>query len=154
MSSLLFILALLSLPIFTLYGFISFLKLFFGGSTPNQNQLLSEFIADLELIREKKTTVANLLAKYKSRVVGAPIQPAPPIEVQPQTSQLTPAPVIPTPTVAETDKTSIGEDVENWWENWYQDNNINLLLYIGSFLIVSSAAIFVGFNWESFTGTF
>lgn len=35
------------------------------------------------------------------------------------------------------------------WENWYKENSINLLLYIGAFFIVSSASIFVGFQWES-----
>lgn len=52
-------------------------------------------------------------------------------------------------------KETVSENqIEKWWENWYEENNINLLLYIGAFLIVSSAAIFVGFNWETFTGVF
>lgn len=37
-------------------------------------------------------------------------------------------------------------------ENWYKTNSVNLLLYIGAFLIVSSAAIFVGFQWETIAG--
>jgi hypothetical protein len=36
--------------------------------------------------------------------------------------------------------------------HWYSNNSINLLLYIGAFLIVASASIFVGFQWETIPG--
>jgi len=35
---------------------------------------------------------------------------------------------------------------------WYSKNSINLLLYVGAFLIVASASIFVGFQWETLSG--
>lgn len=38
------------------------------------------------------------------------------------------------------------------WEHWYSDNSINLLLYIGAFLIVVSASIYVGFSWDQIDG--
>jgi hypothetical protein len=38
------------------------------------------------------------------------------------------------------------------WENWYTENSINLLLYVGAFLIVASAATFVGFQWQTIDG--
>ncbi len=37
----------------------------------------------------------------------------------------------------------------DFWKNWYAENSINLLLYVGAFFIVASASIFVGFQWES-----
>lgn len=37
-------------------------------------------------------------------------------------------------------------------DNWYKHNSVNLLLYVGAFLIVASASIFVGFQWESISG--
>lgn len=40
----------------------------------------------------------------------------------------------------------------SWIENWYSDNSIDALLYLGAFLIIVSAGTFVGFNWQSFTG--
>lgn len=43
-------------------------------------------------------------------------------------------------------------DLGQAWNNWYSDNSINLLLYIGAFLIVASASIFVGFSWEMLGG--
>lgn len=42
--------------------------------------------------------------------------------------------------------------VANWWENWYSDNSINFLLYLGAFFIIVSAGTFVGFNWETIGG--
>lgn len=36
--------------------------------------------------------------------------------------------------------------------NWYAENNILFLLYLGTLLIVLSAATFVAFNWEQFSG--
>ena len=44
------------------------------------------------------------------------------------------------------------EKIGSFFENWYSDNSINLLLYLGAFFIIVSAGTFVGFNWESFTG--
>ena len=38
------------------------------------------------------------------------------------------------------------------WDRWYQENNINLLLYLGAFLIVSAAGIFVSFSWQDYSG--
>lgn len=39
------------------------------------------------------------------------------------------------------------------WSHWYSNNSINLLLYIGAFLIIASASIFVGFQWGVLSGT-
>jgi hypothetical protein len=46
-----------------------------------------------------------------------------------------------------------GEDLSKLWTNWYSDNSINLLLYLGAFLIVASAMIYVGFQWQTLGGT-
>ncbi|MBI2327582.1 hypothetical protein HYU92_04665 [Candidatus Curtissbacteria bacterium] len=43
------------------------------------------------------------------------------------------------------------EGTKTWFENWYSDNSIDLLLYLGAFLIIASAGTFVGFNWQSFS---
>ncbi len=43
-------------------------------------------------------------------------------------------------------------NLETFWSHWYSNNSINLLLYIGAFLIVASASIFVGFQWEVLSG--
>jgi hypothetical protein len=36
--------------------------------------------------------------------------------------------------------------------HWYSDNSINLLLYLGAFLIITAALVFVGFQWDQFSG--
>ncbi|MFZ5425312.1 MAG: DUF2157 domain-containing protein [Patescibacteria group bacterium] len=36
--------------------------------------------------------------------------------------------------------------------NWYKENNILFLLYLGAVMMVLSAIIFVGFNWEIISG--
>lgn len=43
-------------------------------------------------------------------------------------------------------------NLENIWSRWYSNNSINLLLYMGAFLIIASASIFVGFQWETLSG--
>lgn len=43
-------------------------------------------------------------------------------------------------------------DLNKLWSSWYSDNSINLLLYVGAFLIVASASIFVGFQWGTLDG--
>lgn len=49
-------------------------------------------------------------------------------------------------------KATINQDLDKVFSNWYSKNSINLLLYIGAFLIVSSASIFIGFQWETISG--
>lgn len=36
--------------------------------------------------------------------------------------------------------------------NWYSENSINLLLYLGAFLIVATASLFVGMQWSVIDG--
>lgn len=43
-------------------------------------------------------------------------------------------------------------DIGKIWSNWYSDNSINLLLYVGAFFIVAAASIFVGFQWGTIAG--
>jgi hypothetical protein len=38
------------------------------------------------------------------------------------------------------------------WSNWYQENTVNLLLYVGAFLIVAAVSLFVGFQWQNLGG--
>ena len=40
------------------------------------------------------------------------------------------------------------------FSNWYSDNSITVLLYVGAFLIVSATSIFISFQWDSFSGVF
>lgn len=166
-----FIIFIVSAPFFWLYGVVVTLrnltKKTLQEDTTFQNKLttpiLVEIVSDLEEIRKKNKTVAQTLAKYKARLSLRQSQKSEPLvtdlpasitefnsgiaAVPNQTPTApTPSPVVP--------KKSVGESLENWWERWYEENNINLLLYIGTFLIISSAAIFVGFNWQNFSGPF
>lgn len=146
----------ISAPIFWLYGIISFLRNFTKkDSSPSSNSLglIQEILFDLGKLREKETTITNLITKYQQRLtavneIAEPLTPIVTSEIAVPQKEV--VGIKPTSTVKET----LNVDVNDWWDKWYQENSINLLLYIGAFLIVSSAAIFVGFNWESFTGTF
>ncbi len=51
-----------------------------------------------------------------------------------------------------TSERSANSDLDVIWRNWYSHNSINLLLYVGAFLIVASASIFVGFQWQTIDG--
>lgn len=165
MGGLLFVLFLLSLPIFWLYGFISFLRGLFGNSqtnTTDQTSLIKEFISDLELIKNRKVSAAKLLTKYHARLgSNKQSQEASYEQIQPRIIEET---TLHPWEIADVEKPQVSpqpafsnvltQDINSWWERWYEENNINLLLYIGAFLIVSSAAIFVGFSWEQLTGSF
>lgn len=50
-------------------------------------------------------------------------------------------------------KNALQQDLGSLWNNWYSENSINLLLYLGAFLIVAAASIFVGFAWDTLSGT-
>jgi hypothetical protein len=84
----------------------------------------------------------------------------------PETAKVKPlqAPSVPVPAEIKEEKVSppkvlekkpgpsLQEEWSNFWTNWYSDNSINLLLYLGAFLIVASASIYVGFQWETIGG--
>ncbi len=166
-----FIIFIVSAPIFWLYGVVVFLRNLTRKKSQDKDSfqkvlnpsLLEEIVADLEEIRKKNKTVAQTLAKYRARLSLRQAQESTPTitDLPPSIAEFNSKGAIPsqtapirfetTPAVPET---SVGESLENWWDRWYEENNINLLLYIGTFLIISSAAIFVGFNWQTFSGPF
>lgn len=167
------IIFLVTAPIFWLYGIVVFLRNFTGKKhlaekveNETSTPLLVEIVSDLEEIRKKNITIAQTLAKYKARLSLRQSQ-----EAQLNTTDLpksiaefnsglesefaqAPVALQTTPTQPPEQKETMGDSLEKWWERWYLENNINLLLYIGTFLIISSAAIFVGFNWATFSGPF
>ncbi len=49
-------------------------------------------------------------------------------------------------------KSLLYQDLSTIKDNWYAENSISLLLYLGAFMIVASASIFVGFQWETISG--
>lgn len=90
-----------------------------------------------ELAKESPNkSVTELLAEYKSRLkkLGS--------EEEVESTQLR----------VSTSKPALETDLESLWSHWYSNNSINLLLYIGAFLIVASASIFVGFQWGVLSG--
>jgi hypothetical protein len=141
----LFYLLLLSIPFFYLIGLISFLKWFFGGRKQDDDPpmrvesyvktAIHEF--EIELKEKPSLTVKELLAAYKRRL--ADTDNSNKSEVPTQTHEKVKASAKPV-------------NAETFWANWYSNNSINLLLYIGAFLIVTSASIFVGFQWETISG--
>lgn len=156
----------ISAPIFWLYGIISFLRNFNSKKTSpeqiNDTSLLQTIVSDLEAIRKKETTLAAILTKYKTLLnqklsqQGSTDLPNSILEFNQKNSGLaqTSTTYVPAEVEVANEKPAVpvSTSLENWWDHWYQENNINLLLYIGTFLIISSAAIFVGFNWETFSG--
>jgi hypothetical protein len=105
--------------------------------------LLSEYKKELsELEKAEKVLVANMPVEK-----GKPAPIAIKAEGGIKEDEVVLAPGI--------KKTSTWEsDLNKFWGNWYSENSINLLLYIGAFLIVASASIFVGFQWETIGGSF
>lgn len=69
-----------------------------------------------------------------------------------------PSPAVPAISESKPDKevsaSLVSADINLSWQNWYSKNSINFLLYVGAFLIVASASIFVAFQWESISGLF
>lgn len=114
------ILFLVSIPIFYIYGIISFIRNFITNgkkeTEPNPN-----------------TTSINTAPEIKANIIN-------PTSSMPETSSYL------APEKLEE------ENRENFLEVWYHNNSINLLLYIGAFLIVTASAIFVGFQWDAING--
>ncbi len=161
-------LLLLSVPIFYIVGIVAFISWLIGLSSKNKvtrRRYLETAVEELSQIIAKKPdkTLIQQFEAYKteldslrkaetvvmpksteSKPAQAPPTPAP-IEIK---EERTPPPKI----VEERPGPSLQEEWSQFWTNWYSDNSINLLLYLGAFLIVASASIYVGFQWETIGG--
>jgi hypothetical protein len=94
---------------------------------------------------EVATALLEVAVQLDAAVLSRPIAAAP-------TSNSTGAPtvVVPQP-VTPVSKKGLSHDIDLSNINL---NNINVILYLGAFLIVVSAGIFVGYNLQTLTGTF
>lgn len=150
-----FFLLLLTVPVFYIIGVIATFRSIFGSKNKEENRgvFLRRMLAELSTVAKEtpKKTIAEVVKQYEAiyqkytKEEGAYFIP---VGVE---------------TVAKEDVSSSNVfhakeekqevNLSGAWENWYADNSVNLLLYIGAFFIVASATIFVGFQWESIGGT-
>ena len=133
---------LLTVPIFYIYGIICFIRNFGDKNNPDpeKNTIYRAVIQELtrKASETPNKTLKELAAEYKekeSAQLEHPVHESKPVEDAPKPHE-----------------THKHDTEKNIFESWYSNNSINLLLYIGAFLIVSAAAIFVGFQWETITG--
>ena len=165
-------LLLLSVPIFYIVGLVAAIRWLFGLSKDEKAQrrkYLEKAVQELSavLARSPNQTLAKQLQEYSKelealRKAEGVIMPPVPLETAQKPIEGAPA-VVATetprilseetvPTAPPEPKTSWQEDLNQSLGNWYSDNSINLLLYLGAFLIVASASIYVGFAWEQLGG--
>ncbi len=133
-------LLLLTIPIFYIYGIICFIRNF--GSKNNPQTITQAVIKELskKAAESPTKTIKELLEEYKNDPAALSVEDA---DSQPTAIRL-----------HEHVKTYAApkEAQPSFLNTWYSNNSINLLLYIGAFFIVSAAAIFVGFQWETISG--
>ena len=117
----------ISIPFFYIWGFISFIRFLDRGSRKqssiaDRNDFLKTTISELKnaVSENPDKKLTDLLTTYEEE-----LKRLPPVE---STQSVEPA------TQAHNDDS---------FQNWYKDNSINLLLYIGAFLIIVSASIYV-----------
>ena len=127
-----FILLAISVPNFYLVGLVEFLRTIFGGK---KAKIVPQESSEKEVLSEVAIAMGVNDVEKAKRILaskGYDFQDAMPesISTEPE----------------------VTKKRESWFENWYADNSIDLLLYIGAFLIIVSAGTFVGFNWQSFSG--
>lgn len=148
----------ISIPIFYLYGLLTFISKLFKSKDKTQHQsfLLSQ--------PDKKPDQDSLLKQLKAIAAANPtltvaefLQIHLPGNNQPvkashyvQTKKLSAAPTqtqsSPLPSQSSPPQPEFN------LISWYSDNSINLLLYLGAFLIVAAVSLFISFQWASFSG--
>lgn len=127
----------LTFPIFYIIGFFTIIKSLFGN---NKNDEIVERIKST-LHHDPNKSLKEFLDEFKKADNFYIESKAPPI-YDDFTSEKENADEIQTKS----------KDTNSFWDNWYSNNSINLLLYMGAFLIVAAASIFVGFQWNSIPG--
>lgn len=154
MEWLLVLLLLASIPVFYFYGIVHFFTHLSKNSSPissiDRVAFLRALIKELsQRVAESPTKkIITQLTEYRmelARLTGVRTVPVADLDIN--ASALPAEHVIPKPP-----KAVFQDDIQGLWSNWYSHNSINLLLYIGAFLIVAAASIFVGFQWETIGG--
>ena len=142
----------LSIPVFYIMGAIKFFSLLSRNKshsntthTPSQRQeYLNKAIQDLQtkVTQNPSITAQELLQLYRQEVIQPESSNSSPQPHQTTTTPL-PQPTQPRPT------STLQQPISNIWGNWYSNNSINLILYIGAFFILASASIFIGVQWDT-----
>lgn len=139
-----------------------FVKKKIAGITTGDTEL-EEVINDLKAalatssLRER---ITQLVTKYETRLhpaaettqhqasVSATSPATPPAPVE----DVTPPPVTRTEAIRPAPKPTVQQPQNDSFGEWYKDNSINLLMYLGAFLIVMAAIAFLGFTWDIMSG--
>jgi len=139
----------ISIPVFYISGLITFVRFMvkeIQGKKKQRSKKLESLIVELKKSPSNKN-VSDLITSYQIELdqlksAGVEVKSPQPVvkKEQPVSVEQPPAePMKPKPTLS---------------SRWMSLGSINILLYIGAFLIVSSAVIFVSFQWESLGGLF
>lgn len=154
----LWVLLAISVPVFYILGLVSVVREVFKSKRTNEpkedrQHFLQKVISELRgvLAKTPNKTIAQQLKDYiyELRIVSGAYVFTPEYTTEVGVDKENKAKEAPQ---AES-KPILQSDLSDFWTNWYSDNSINLLLYIGAFLIVASASIYVGFQWETLGGS-
>lgn len=148
MFEILFGLISLSFPLFYILGIIYFFKLIGDNQTKRRITYLQKALQDLEG-KDSNQTIDQLIHHYKDELTQLNAKPLPQplvIPTQSQSQTITNIPATQTKHMAK-------EDQKSFWSVWYEQHSIDLLLYLGAFLIVASALTYVSFQWGNLSGT-
>lgn len=100
--------------------------------------------------------VVLLIQEIKKRLAEKPDLTARELLDELERERASDVPVVPTPAEPAEEGKTIRQATTTvptvQWSNWYAENSINLLLFVGAFLIVATASILVGFQWQTITG--
>lgn len=149
------IILVISLPIFYIYGIYCFIRNIIKANNriPETVTTSSSFkealLKELAIQAEKNPskTVKELLEEYSSRSgISIPSGLTASHTEYLQSAQTPYALPVKEKTFQHT------KPKDDFFATWYSNNSINLLLYIGAFLIISAAGIFVSFQWETIPG--
>ncbi len=148
---LVYILIFASFPIFYIIGIIAFIRYLARNKTKSpvppkdsQNiQTLQTIISDLQqrLTESNKSILKPIIQDYNAKLQSTSEEYSSTVITESNA-----LPEKPPPT------TVLSKDVTSAGTNWQSLGSINLLLYLGAFLIISAATIFVAFQWETIAG--
>lgn len=157
----------LSFPVFYIWGIVSFLRSVFrktdsddeAKNSTNADYSLVEQLKQLRAVYPEATTVDALINALspppQNLVVPKPLTSVSSSVALPDQTQtptvVTPVAVSPA-TISEDTISGRSQSNRDWWSSWYEDNSINLLLYIGAFLVVASAVTFISLTWDTVGG--
>ncbi len=148
-----YLLTTLALPVGSIVVLVLLLKHLFKPSSSEKHTQTLLLLRQYQITHPKATLkqAIDMLESLDPNTINIPLQASSYAQVVTMPAPKPPADYTDTMPLNLQPSQSLSDQTSSL-SSWYSENSINLLLYVGAFLMVVTVSLFVGFSWSSLSG--